>query len=248
MKAPSTRKTTPAAGRREEVERAVSLSTADIGRPGHRILAAHNDVTLATPHGATCDICGAASKKPETIEDEVGPLPDAYFAPMERTDKTTKHSFVQDYTEAPRTDMELPVVIQRENGPRFHSGVVHSQVGSDARSTSPLMQPTPGSTPVLEARLIDDPTIYDALQVPGRSWWERNQKHIFVGVVLLMVGALVAVVVVLLGRQEPEPIKPEPAMLFYADEQSDRCNSDPSGRPNLRQRMYETLEECCELE
>ena len=139
------------------------------------------------------------------------------------------------------------------------------------------------SFPLLEATLVEDEPeeleepVYVAGAVQDGAWWKQHQKYIFVGLISLVIGALVATVVMLVGSQNNDhgnqnimtntlqstaPTESSSHLTtstsafatsnlyYYADKENKRCDSDPSGRPsaNLRQRVFESIEECCEAE
>ena len=80
------------------------------------------------------------------------------------------------------------------------------------------------SLPILEATLVEDPPVYDAIAVRSDanqgdsgaqengdkanidqhaiSWWKRNQKYLLVGVIALVFGGLIATVATLVGSKD----------------------------------------------
>ena len=61
--------------------------------------------------------------------------------------------------------------------------------------------------PVLHAQVVvDEPArpIYNAVEVDNCTWWKRNQKYLFVGLVSVIIGAMAATIVMLIGSSEED--------------------------------------------
>ena len=78
------------------------------------------------------------------------------------------------------------------------SGQGHIDIVQNTASIEPL-------DAVLVENLPEEP-VYDAFAVRNRtcpSWWKQWQKHIFVALVLLIIGAMVVSIALLVGESKP---------------------------------------------
>lgn len=138
-------------------------------------------------------------------------------------------------------------------------------VGIDMRPSSPSMMAAQGndsSVPVLEATLVEDSPeepVYNAVAIRATDTdndnsqrlpcWKRHQKASCVVLVLAVLVALATALGAIFasqGKDEDTPV----SLLYYAKWDSKSCDNDPLGQPdaNLRQRLFDTVQECCEAE
>ena len=127
--------------------------------------------------------------------------------------------------------------------------------------------------PTLEATLVEEPPVYDAIAIQSdanqgesgaheNTWWKRNQKYMFGWLIALVMGGLIATVATTAGANDdanivvPDIVQPTtvPAITnlhYYADKGNNRCadkDSSDSFNSQIQQRLFSTLEECCETE
>ena len=109
-------------------------------------------------------------------------------------------------------------------------------------------------------------------QEENASWWKRNQKYLLAGLFALIIGALIATVATLVGSKDatvattsganddanivvPDIVQPTVPVItnlhYYADKGNNKCvdkDSSDSFNSQIQQRLFSTLEECCETE
>lgn len=112
--------------------------------------------------------------------------------------------------------------------------------------------------PSLEATLVEEPPVYDAIIVRDTedrygsgersSWWKRHYTHVLLGIASLVLGAIAATIATKVTSGEPNSTKPSysDSALYYADHENDRCVIE--GMTNLRQRGFASVEDCCKEE
>ena len=128
------------------------------------------------------------------------------------------------------------------------------------------------SLPQIEATAVED-VVYDAVAVQrdanqgesgaqeDASWWKRNQKYMFGWLIALVIGGLIATVATTAGAKDdanivaPDTVQPTVPVItnlhYYADKGNNRCvDEDSSYSLNslIQQRLFSTLNECCETE
>ena len=184
--------------------------------------------------------------KPDIIEDDDDspPLPPWQIG-CENEDLATKKSYVtssappptsdcqpsttSDVVDPPSTsDEDIEQNTLNRGQPQIEIVIHRPPPPSMLRSQSNDEEEEPSvdlpSFPILEATLVEEPPVYDAIAVRSDanqgesgaqengdkanidqhaiSWWKRNQKYLLVGVIALVFGGLIATVATLVGSKD----------------------------------------------
>lgn len=137
----------------------------------------------------------------------------------------------------------------------------------NSRPATQNQEPSESSVPILEARLVQDEQdepVYNAIAVRASnaqnvdtptSFCKQYQKYILVGLGSLVIGAMAMALGILVssGQNSPTPYEGKVQQdqhrmknrTYFADRENYICVDDPTIQAD---KLFETLEECCEEE